>query len=227
MLPPYIDAYYEGSQWLICSKGPGIDASVNLFIFYPTPEGQEAFQSFINKQKGIVTNLLADPENYFFNQFIRIKTHDNPRAEAIPSLEDLDKINFDRVFEIYRERFSDASGFTFFFVGAFRIDSIKPLIETYLASLPSTRKADTWQDMGIRAPESAIDKAIYKGNDPKSMMALYLESPEPWTPEEAHMFRSLGSLLNIRYLDILREEMSGVYGFDINLNAGKDSVRTF
>jgi zinc protease len=218
---PYIDAYYEGFNGSSVPKD--LESMLQLMYLYFTKprKDAEAFQSLITKQKGIVTNLLADPENYFVDQFIRLKTQDNPRAEDIPSLEDIDKISFDRVFEIYRERFSDASGFTFFFVGAFKIDSIKPLIETYLASLPSTRKADTWQDMGIRAPGSTIDKAVYKGNDPKSIVALYIESPEPWTPEEAHMVGSLSSLLDIRYLDILREEMSGVYGFDINLNLVK------
>ena len=215
---PYIDAYYEGFNG--SSVPRDLESMLQLFYLYFTQprKDPEAFQSFITKQKGIVPNLLAEPENYFFDQFMRIKSRHNPRVEAIPSPEDIDKINFDRIFEIYRERFSDASGFTFFFVGAFSTDSIKPLIETYLASLPSTRRTENWEDMGIRAPESSVDTALYKGNDPKSIVALYLESTESWTPEAAHMFSSLGSLLNIRYIDILREEMSGVYGFNINLN---------
>ena len=215
---PYIDAYYEGFNGSAVPKD--LESMLQLFYLYFTQprKDAEAFKSFINKQKGVVTNLLSDPENYFFDCFERIRTQNNPRAEVIPTLEDVEKIDFDRVYEIYKNRFSDAAGFTFFFVGAFKTDSLKPLIETYLASLPSTRSSDSWQDMGIRAPGATVDTAIYKGNDPKSIVALYIESPSPWTPEEAHLFGSLTYLLEMRYVDVLREEMSGVYGSDIDIN---------
>lgn len=217
-LSPYISAYYEGFNGSSVPKD--IEPMLQLLYLYFTQPRKDAelFQSFINKQKGIVTNLLSEPENFFNDKFTRIKTQNNPRVETIPSIDEIDKINFDRVFEIYKDRFSDASDFVFFFVGAFSIDSIKPLIEKYIASLPSLRRSESWQDMGIRAPESTTDKALYKGTDPKSIVALYMESNATWLPEDAYMFDVLKSLLQIRYNDILREEMSGVYGFDIDLN---------
>jgi zinc protease len=218
---PYIDSYFEGFNG---NSAPGdLESMFQLMYLYFTQPRKDpgAFQSFITKQKGVIPNLLADPENYFFDQFTRIRTQNNPRAGAIPTLEEIDQIGFDRVFEIYRERYSDASGFTFFLVGAFKVDSIKPLIENYIASLPSTRTAETWKDMNIRAPEITVDKAIFKGNDPKSIVALFIESPAPWNPADDHIFWSLGRLLDIRYIDILREELSGVYGFNINLNLVK------
>ena len=75
--------------------------------------------------------------------------------------------------------------------------------------------------MGIRAPASTIDTAIYMGNDPKSIVALHIENPETWTPEDAHLLGSLTYLLEMRYTDILREEMSGVYGSSIDINLVK------
>ncbi|MBN1415770.1 MAG: insulinase family protein [Bacteroidales bacterium] len=218
---PYIDTYFDGFNGASVPKD--LESMLQLFYLYFIQPRKDtaAFQSFITKQKGVVTNLLADPENYFFDKYFRIITQHDPRSNGIPSVEDIEKINFDRVFEIYQDRFDDASDFTFFFVGAFNVDSIKPLIETYLASLPSERKIDTWRDMGIRAPQSTVDTAIYMGNDPKSMVALYMEEAEPWTPEASHMFGSLNSLLDIRYIDILREEMSGVYGFELDINLVK------
>ncbi len=140
------------------------------------------FTSFISKEKGVIKNLLSDPENYFSDQYNRIKTQNNPRADVIPTEKDIDQINLGRVFEIYHDRFDDASDFTFFIVGSFRTDSIKPLIETYLASLPSIRRTETWKDMGIRPPAKKTDKSVYMGSDPKSFVAMYLETPEPWDP---------------------------------------------
>ncbi len=156
---PYIDAYFEGFNGSAVPRD--LEAMLQLFYLYFTQprSDTELFKSYINKQKGIVTNLLADPENYFFDRFERIRTQNNPRAGAVPTPEDIEKISFDRVFEVYKDRFGDASGFTFFLVGAFNTDSLRPLIETYLASLPSTRSSDSWRDMGIRVPAATIDTA--------------------------------------------------------------------
>lgn len=67
-------------------------------------------------------------------------TKNHPRAGGIPKPEDLDKVNLDRSIQIYKERFANAGDFTFFFVGSFNEDSIKPLIEKYIGSLPSVPK---------------------------------------------------------------------------------------
>jgi zinc protease len=220
-LAPYIGAYFEGINGTAAPRDLESMLQLAYLSFTQPRKDSTLFASFIAKQKGVVRNLLADPENYFSDQFARLKSQNNPRADAIPTEKDIDQINFNRVFEIYHERFADASGFTFFFVGSFNTDSIKPLIETYLASLPSTRSKETWKDMGIRAPEKKIDKAIYKGSDPKSFVAMYFEKPEPWDPMKDHVFESLAQLLNIRYIEVLREQMSGVYGAGISINLAK------
>jgi zinc protease len=193
-----------------------------VYLSFTSPRKDSAlFSSFIAKQKGVIKNLLSDPENYFSDQYNRIKTQNNPRADVIPTEKDIDQINLGRVYEIYHDRFADASDFTFFIVGSFKTDSIKPLIETYLASLPSIRRTETWKDMGIRPPAQKTDKSIYMGSDPKSLVAMYLETQEPWDPLQDHIFESLAQLLNIRYIEKLREEMSGVYGMGIRINLVK------
>jgi len=89
-------------------------------------------------------------------------------------------VTLDRLYEIYKDRFADASDFTFFIVGAFKVDSIRPFIEEYLASLPSLKRQESWKDMGIRPPVKKTDKSVYKGNDPKSRVGIYFETNEPW-----------------------------------------------
>jgi zinc protease len=75
--------------------------------------------------------------------------------------------------------------------------------------------------MGIRPPSGKVDKQVYKGKDPKSLVAMYFEVNEPWDPMESHMFSSLGQLLDIRYTEVLREQMSGIYGMGVNLSLVK------
>ncbi len=182
------------------------------YLYFTKPHKDEsAYQSYINKQKALYKNVLSDPVQYFYNQYRILKASNHSRAIVIPKEEDWEKIDFQEVYKIYSNRFSDASDFTFFFVGAFKIDSIKPLIEQYIASLPSGNTNESWKDLGIRPPEKTLEKNIYKGTDPKSIVITYFETKKPWNEHDAFLFSIVGNILNREYLKILREEMSGVY----------------
>lgn len=220
-LSPYISAYFEGMNGSTVPRDLETMLQLAYLSFTSPRKDSTLFSSFIAKQKGEIKNLLSDPENYFSDQYIRIKTQNNPRADVIPTETDIDQINLERVYQIYHDRFADASDFTFYIVGSFKTDSIKPLIETYLASLPSIHRTETWKDMGIRPPAKKTDKAVYMGSDPKSIVMMYFESQEPWDPMQDHIFESLSQLLNIRYDERLREEMSGVYGMGIRIDLVK------
>jgi zinc protease len=101
------------------------------------------------------------------------------------------------------------------------MDTIRPLIETYIASLPSLRKKETWRDLGIRPPAEKLDEKVFKGTDPKSFVIIYFEKKVPWNVEDAFLLSTLGSMLDRKYIEILREEMSGVYGVQANAGLGK------
>ena len=75
-------------------------------------------------------------------------TQNHPRAGGLPKSEDFDKINLDRSIQIYKERFANAGDFTFLFVGSFDEETIKPLIEKYIGSLPGNAQKETFQRPG-------------------------------------------------------------------------------
>ena len=62
----------------------------------------------------------------------------NPRFNNI-DVKDLKDINYDRILEIAKERFQNAAQFTFVISGNFDEQTIRPLIEQYIASLPATK----------------------------------------------------------------------------------------
>jgi zinc protease len=217
---PYIDEYYEGVTGSSVPKD--MESMFQLIYLYFTEPRKDSvmFESLVSLQKSYFKNALSSPETYFSDQFKRAKTQNHPRADVIPTEEEFSKIDIDRLYEIYTDRFADASDFTFFIVGSFKTDSIKPLIENYLASLPSTRRAENWKDMGIRPPAKKVDVPVYKGNDPKSLVGLYFEIPVTWDPKQDHIFESLGELLEIRYIDVIREELSGAYTINASADMG-------
>jgi zinc protease len=219
---PAINYYFEGLGGNSSPKD--LEAMFQLIYLYFTDprEDTSSFQSFINKQKGLYKNLLSDPVQFYFDQYRRIKNNNHPRAPKLPSEEDFEKIDFNRTIDIYKDRFADASDFTFLFVGAFNTDSIKSLIETYLASLPDIGRKEIWKDLNIRPPEGKVEEVIKKGVDPKSFVAIYIDKEVEWNEKDEHLLWTIGRILNRKYIEILREEMSGIYG--INTSAGINKI---
>jgi zinc protease len=171
-----------------------------------------AFDSFINKQKKFIPNLMANPQIYFSDQVRKIMSQNHPRAFGFPTVEQLDKIDFEQVKTIYKERFGDASDFTFVIVGNFEVEKIKPEIMKYLGSLPGKNRTENWKDLGIRPPKGGLKKVINRGVDQKSQAQLVFTGLTKFDKQESRLLTFLGELLTIKLVEILREEKSGVYG---------------
>jgi zinc protease len=183
-----------------------------MYLYFTNPRVDEgAFNSYIAKNKDLYENLAKDPQYYFSDQYRRIKAQNHPRGYYLPMPEDWDKINFQRAIEIYKDRFADAGNYTFIIVGAFTVDSIKPLIEQYIGGLPALKREENFVDLGIRPPKGKQVHYVFKGSDPKSLAIVYFEKEKPWNERDAFMTGVLGDILEMKYIDKLREEMSGVY----------------
>lgn len=184
-----------------------------IYLYFTSPrKDSAAFQSFIMRNKMLLQNLMSDPRFFYSAEMIKVMTQNNPRGGGFPTLEDLEKIDFNRAFEIYQERFADAGDFTFFFVGNFTVEGITPLLEQYIGSLPTINRQETWKDLGVRPPRGVVKKVVNKGKDPKSMVTINFTGEKPYNKETNYYLSSLGEVLTIKLIEILREEKSGVYG---------------
>ena len=171
-----------------------------------------AFESFLNKQKKFLPDLISNPQTYFSNEVGKIMSQNHPRSYPFPTLDQLDKIKLDDIKAVYADRFADASDFTFVFVGNFENENIKPQILKYLGNLPNTKRVEAWKDLGIRPPEGKVEKVIRKGMDQKSLVQITFTGSAKFHRNDARSISALGELLTIRLTEILREEKSGVYG---------------
>jgi len=172
----------------------------------------EIFQGYITNNKALYKNLLSNPQYYYYDKLTRLLTQNHLRGGGFPKDEDWDKIDLERLHQIYQDRFKDASDFTFMFVGAFQMDQIKPLIETYLASLPTTNRTESWKDVGVRPPSGSVEKSFNKGTDPKSMVTLIFTGETEYDRNESYKLNAVAELLDIKLIETLREEKGGVYG---------------
>ena len=184
---------------------------VHLYFTQPRKD-EDLFNSFVNKQKVMYQNLLSDPNFYFQDVFFKTIYNNHPRAPKNPSSEDYSKINLDRALEIYKSRFGNASGFTFIIAGSFDLNSIKPMLETYLGSLPSAENTATFKDIGVRTVKGVVSKKVLKGKEEKSVVRIVFNGEKPYSESAKLKLQLLAELLNIKAIEKLREEMSGVYG---------------
>jgi zinc protease len=139
----------------------------------------------------------------------------------------LDRIDPAKSFDFYKDRFSDASGFTFVFVGNFKTDSIKPLIAKWLGALPSTGRKETWRDTGVRPPTGVVQRVVKKGAEPKARTALIFTGPFEYSRQNRYYLSALGELLNIKLREALRENLGGTYGVSVSPAAYKDPLPSY
>lgn len=183
-----------------------------VYLYFTDPKHDEtAFQSYKTRNSMIFQNIMSNPQYYFQDQLGRIMSQDHLRGGGFPTPEDMDKINFERAYEIYQERFANAGDFYFFFVGNFNVDEISPLLTTYLGSLPDINRKETWKDLGIRPPKGKVEKTIHKGSDQQSLVSITYTGKFDYKKSNNYYLTSLGELLTNRLIDIIREEKSGVY----------------
>ncbi|WP_245830801.1 M16 family metallopeptidase [Marivirga sericea] len=182
-------------------------------LYFTSPRmDEEAFGSYVSKNKMLYGNLMSNPQFYYSDKLSMILSQGNPRGGGFPKAEDLDKIDFQKAYDIYTERFADASDFTFVFVGNFTVEGITPLLETYLGSLPTVEREDDWVDLGIRPPKGVVKEEIIKGTDQKSYATILYHGATEYDKQKSYHLKSLGELVTNELIDILREEKSGVYG---------------
>nr|MBW0160535.1 insulinase family protein [Sediminibacterium sp.] len=185
------------------------------------------FEVIKQQMKVQLANKDKDPASVFADSVNYIMGNYHPRRKPF-SMETMQQLELDRAFEIYKERFSNAGQFTFTFVGNFDLENIKPLVEKYIASLPSTNQKEQWKDVGIRYPKGVVSKVIRKGKEPKASVRLAFtgEVSEISDLDEVQVGQ-LTKALAIKLREVLREDAGGVYGVGVGGGFNREPVNSY
>jgi zinc protease len=188
---------------------------------------EDLFKSFIGKQVEAARNRLGQPGARFGDALVATLYNNHPRAPRPLRPEEFGQISLDRSIAIYRERFSSAKDLTFVIVGSFDAKTVRPLLATYLGSLPTPDIPTAWRDVGLRPVKGVVKRAVYSGTEPKSTISLTFTGEAPFSEAEQMRLAALTEVLNIRIIEVLREQMSLIYGGSAGGQLGRIPYRNY
>ena len=220
-ISPYIDEIREGMKGK--SSPRDLETLLQLtYLYFESPrKDTAAFRNYISRTLSQIRFMSSNPVSVFMDTLFRTSSCNHPRIFSIMTPEKLSTVNLDKAFGIYEDRFADVSDFTFVFVGNIHADSAAPLIEKYIGSITSLNRNETFRDPGIRFPEKTVNKKVYQGKDPKSMVGIMIRHSIDWNEQELLKMKMLKEIINIRVVEVIREQMSGVYSPRIQYSAKK------
>ena len=182
-----------------------------------------AFEGLMNRQRSFLTNRNAAPKVDYNDSIRAILYGHHPRlAPVVQST--LDHISYDRILEIYKERFSDASNFKTVIVGNYDEQQLRQLCCQYLATLPATHKAEktNWDNIPKMVEGSKVTTFRKKMATPLANVSIYYSADIPFTPQADLELDFLTRVLKIAYTDSVREEKGGTYGVSVAFDFNKD-----
>jgi zinc protease len=192
---------------------------VHLFFTRPRADAT-AFEVMTGQLQSLVAHRRSTPET-MFEDAVTVALAQNHFRRRPLSAEVLREMSLEKSIAYFKDRFSDASGFTFVFAGSFDVQTMRPLVARYLASLPSSGRRERWKDPGIRPPRGIVAQTVQKGLEPKSRARLVFAGPFRWDPVERVALRVLGLVLEGQLGSVLREDQSATYGVKVTTDSQK------
>ena len=195
----------------------------HLYMLFEAPrKDKEVFERNIEQWKEQVANYENNPEYQYSKFSARVRYPNNPRLIFMEE-KTLKTLNLDQMFKIYKERFANATDFTFIFVGNIDMEKSIPLIEKYIGGIPSGKKEQII-NRDFPMAKGVIDKTIYFGLADKTLMGHFTSMPYQWNPENNLANRALNNVMDIKMTENIREKLGGTYGARFSLSPTKIPV---
>jgi zinc protease len=190
-----------------------------LYARFTQPgDDPEAFDMMKRQFSSFVANRLDAPAAVFGDKVEHVNSSGHYTSLPLTA-ERVNTLDRAKMVAFYKERFSNAADFTFFMVGAFKIEEALPLVARYVGALPSTGTASsTFKDVRLRFPAASETARVEKGREPKSETVIsFFADPPGDDPMEQERVLAATDVLEIALRDILREELGQTYTVSADL----------
>lgn len=215
----------EGQRITGTSSVKDLETMLQLAHLYFTAPRKDsmAFEGMMNRNLSLLKNRNASSK-VVYNDSLSATLYDHNVRMAPVTVEIAKKADYSRIFEIYRERFSDASNFKTVFIGKVDMAQLRPLLCQYLATLPSTHKAEKSNKANVPqiVKKNEVVKFVHKQETPLANVSVFYTANVPFSPKNDLVLDMLTRVLQIAYTDSVREEKGGTYGVGVSFNLEKE-----
>lgn len=212
---PYISAHTQGINGTCFTQSAELALQlINLYFTQPRKD-TVSFNEYIKKYNLNRKNRIVTASSIFADTLNKVMGKVRYGTPGIKS------VTLDKAYQIYKERFADASNFTFVFVGKLNVREMTDLAEKYLGTLPSTYQHEQPKDTKDHIADGIIKKTIYAGTDNKAVVNLFMSGVYDFTSDNNLQFNALREVLRIKLLERLRLQESGIYSANVNVQITK------
>src|SRR4051812_3074000 len=197
-----------------------LETALQLLYQEFTAPGDDA-ESFALLKKQLaaaVANRGRAPQQVFGEKLQQVNSSGHYTSQPLTP-ERVEALNHEKMIAFYNERFANAADFTFFMVGAFKVDEAIPLLAQYVGSLPSTGKQTSqFKDVAIHFPDTTKQEKVEAGREPRGQTVLSFYADPSIDPMEQEKIIAATTVLDIALRDILREELGQTYNVSVGLS---------
>ena len=187
------------------------------YLRFTQPRMDKAlFAGMIQREQDSVKDLQGSPDFQFSQAVEGLFYQNHSRRSRSFEVAELARLKPESMMQIYQQRFSSAYGMRFIFVGNLQPDNLRPLIKTYLASLPAQPIPLEFQDRGLRGLSGISEHKIYAGKESKAQLSILAEFPYPYSENEQRLLNLLCDIINLRIHQVLRGESALIYSGGIS-----------
>ena len=212
---PYISTYSEGMNGSCSPKD--LETMLQLVhLYFTAPRAdQEAFTSNMERTKAMLKNMELNPMITFSDSLNKVLYNNHPLTVRMKA-EDFDKVDYAKAMEMYKDRFADPNNFTFTFVGNIDLETFKPLVEKYLASLKKNKRKEDWKNIGLAVnDDNYVTHYRKEMQDPKTSVYMIYNGDMEYNLYNDIYMEVLSDVLDIVYTKSIREEQGGTYGVGV------------
>jgi zinc protease len=173
---------------------------------------KQAYNALYTRYKSYAKNLKNDVSRAFRDTIGQVMSNHNPRVKIFNE-EILNNVSFNRIEEIYKERFLNPGDFFFVISGDFNELELKQHLEKYIASLSVKPQKETFIDHKVRPPSSNVTNHFKKDLETsKASVYVSFNDQMKYSQKNAIYLKVISSLLSKRFMIEIREKEGGTYG---------------
>ncbi|WP_443866177.1 M16 family metallopeptidase, partial [Leyella stercorea] len=215
---PYIDAEEEGVKGVCVASDLKTWLQI-MYLYLTNPRKDKAiFQNMIAKQQSMLRNRNASP-NVTYNDSLRVAVYGKRKRTQPLTAERMNEVNFDRIYQIYNERFSNLAGMHLIVTGDIRQDDFDDLLCQYVASLPGKRNSNNDCKPGqytLNIQKGQVTKVFHKQMiTPSAQTNIVYSAPIAYTADTDLKLDVLSQIMRGVYTEKVREERGGTYGVSV------------